>query len=432
LNIEAEQSLNIKSSRWRTTGRLAGTIILLILFLGIGCSHTKETVASSNVKSTFFSQIGNDSSSLANYSFVIEDWRREIKIDPWGGISVADICLVTNNANRTMTTISFILPANASAISVQDAYGIYESYSTTTGYNLIIVKYATYVKLDVLLRKTLSPQQNVRLLVEYSLPSNLYLLQRGWQDYTLNFNQNKTVNWFVKQFTLAIILPEGAVYQTASITPSRVQPGLSASVEFVETNFVQINEPIVVLQYQYFILWAAFRPALWTGTAVVIFIAVFFTRRMFKPSAEVVSAAPFSPNLLRDFVNRYDDRRRLRSELETMEDQVEKGKLSRRRYRLRKSSIDDHLLRLEKDLSELRKQIASAGGQYSERMRLLETAEAEIETLKKDTENADARFLRREITSEAHRKLLDEYNKIKERAENTIEETLLRLREDIR
>jgi hypothetical protein len=431
LDIEAEKSLSVKSLKCHIKGKLAGTMILLILFLSFGCSQTKETVTSPDNRLTFTDQIRNNGSSIVNYSFVIEDWRREIKIDSWGGISVADICLVTNNSNRTMTTVSFILPANASAISVQDAYGTFESASTTTGYNLIIVKYATYVKLDVILRMTLSPQQKVRLLVEYGLPSSIYLSQRGWQDYTLNFNQNKTANWFVKQFTLAVLLPEGAAYQTASITPNKVQPGLSVSVEFVETNMIQINEPNVVLQYQYLILWAALRPAIWTGTAVTIFIAVFFTRRMFGPSAEVVSAAPFSPNLLRDFINRYDDRRRLRSELETMEDQVEKGKLSRRRYRLRKSSIDDHILRLEKDLSELRKQIASTGGQYAERMRLLETAEAEIETLKKDTENADARFLRREITSEAHRKLLDEYNRMKERAENTIEETLLRLREDI-
>jgi len=403
-----------------------GMLIVLVLCLGIGYSKAANMVASLDKQTYNVGGIGSNDSSLANYTYVIEDWRREVKIDAWGEISVTDRCLVTNNANESLGTVSFILPANASDISVQDAFGTYDKTSLTNSY------YGLYTRVDVSLRETLSSQQKVTLLIEYNLPFNIYILQRGWQDYTLNINLNKTADWFVKQFTVAVFLPEGAVYQAASKTPYRVQPGFSTTVEFMWANVTQINESIITLQYQYFILWAAFRPALWTGTAVIIFVAVFFARRVIKPSAAVATIAPFSSNLLRDFVNRYEERRRLRSELETMEDQVEKGKLSRRKYRLRKSSIDDYLSRLEKNLSELKKQITVASGQYSERMRRLEAAEAEIETLKKDIERAEARFLRKEITSEARRKLLDEYNQMKERAENTIEETLLRFREDIR
>jgi hypothetical protein len=400
-------------------------LVVLILSLGVGYSKAANTAASLDIKTYNVAGIESNSSTSMNYTYVIEDWRREVKIDTWGGISVADQYSLTNNGSENINTVSFILPANASAISVQDPFGTYGQTAITNC--------GTYVNVLVYPSETLGPQQKIRLLVTYSLPSSIYISQRGWQDYTLNINLNKTADWFVRQLTVAVSLPEGAVYQAASKTPYEVQKsGFSASIEFLEVNVTQINEPTITLQYQYFILWAAFRPALWTGTAVVIFVAVFFTRRVSKPSAAVVAAASFSPSLLRDFVNRYEEKRRLRSELETMEDQIEKGKLSRRRYRLRKSSIDDHLSRLEKDLSELRKKIAATGGQYSEGMRHLETAEAEIETLKKDIERVKARFLRREITTEAHRKLLDEYSRMKERAENTIEETLLRLREDLR
>jgi chromosome segregation ATPase len=151
---------------------------------------------------------------------------------------------------------------------------------------------------------------------------------------------------------------------------------------------------------------------------------------MLKPSAAVATTVPFSSSLLRDFVNRYEERRRLRSEIESMEDQIKKGKLSRRKFRLRKSSVDDHISRLEKDLSQLSNKISAASEQYMERMKHLKKAEDEIETLKNDIERAEARFLRKEITAEARRKMLDEYNRMKERAENTIEETLLRLKEE--
>jgi hypothetical protein len=406
-------------------------LIVLVLCLSIGYSKAANTVTSSNIQTYNGGDIGSNSSSPMNYTYVVNDWRREVTIDAWGGISVVDQCSVTNNANGSINIVRFILPANASVISVQDPFGAYESYSTTGGMNT--VNYVTYVEVDAYLRNVLTPQQRVRLLVEYTLPSNNYLFQRSWQDYTLNINLNKSADWFVEQFTLAVFLPGGARYQAASKTPYNIQESVfSTSIEFVETNVTQISEPTITLQYQYFILWAAFRPALWTGTAVAIFAVVFFARRVVKPSAEVVAAVPFSLNLLKNFVNRYGERRRLRLELETMEEQVEKGKLSRRIYRLRKNSIDDHLSRLNRELLELRKQIATAGGQYSEWMRRLESAEAEIETWKKDIERAEARFLRREITIDARRKLLDEYSRIKERAENTIEETLLRLREEIR
>jgi len=395
--------------------------------LGIRNDYINVTSASSSVQPTSASQIVSDISSATSFNYTVDDWRREITIDTWGGLSVVDRFLITNTANENVVEVQFILPANASSISVQNAYG------TISKSLLSIADHGTYVWLRVYLSKTLGSQEKMRLLVSYNLPSSIYVQQRGWQDYTLSISLNKSDDWFVEQLTVAVFLPEGAEYQEASLTPLVQKSGFSVTVEFIENNVTQIDEPTITLNYQYFILWAAFRPALWTGSAVAFFVIIFFVRKISRPSAEVVVAAvPFSPDLLRNFLNRYDERRRLRLELETMDGQVEKGKISRRNYRMRKSSIDDHLLRLQKDLSELREQIAAAGGQYSERMKHLENAEVEIETLKKDIENADARFLRREITAEAHRKMLDEYNRMKERAENSIEETLLRLREDIR
>jgi len=395
--------------------------------LVIRYNYVKVVSASPSVQSTFADQIVSDGSSATSFNYTIDEWRREIKIDAWGGLSVADRCLVTNNENTSVDEVQFILPANATSISVQDAFG------TSSGTSLSTVDYGTYVLVSVYPSGTLDSHEKVRLLISYKLPSSVYIQQRGWQDYTLTISLGKPNDWFVEQLTVAVFLPEGAEYQEASATSLVQKSGFSVTVEFKENNVTQIDEPTITLKYQYFILWIIFRPALWAGTAVAIFAVIFFARRASKPSAEVVAAtAPFSPDLLRRFLNRCDERRRLQLELETMESQVEKGKISRRNYRMRKNSIDDHLSRLQKDLSELRKKIAAASGQYSERIKQLETAEAEIETLKKDIEIADARFLRREITAEAHRKMLDEYNRMKERAENTIEETLLRLREDIR
>ncbi len=410
----------------RSLFRIEGLLIILVLCLGTVYIKAANAESYLDVQASNVGGIGENDSSTVNYTYVIDDWRRDMKIDAWGGISVTDKCVVINNSNESIRIASFYLPLNASAITAQDIFGTYEQTSLT------ITKSETYVAVRIYLRDTLSSQHKTNLLVAYNLPSNIYITQNGWQDCTLNISLNKPADWFVNQFTFVVSLPEGAEYQTSSKTPSLVQKsGFSVSVEYAEANFTQINESTITLQYQFFILWAVFRPALWTGIAVAFFGAVFFTRRLFKTSAAVVTKVPFSSSLLRDFVNRYEERRRLRSELESMEDQIEKGKLSRRKYRLRKSSVDDHISRLDKDLSQLSNKIAAASEQYLERMKHLKKAEDEIETLKNDIERAEARFLRKEITAEARRKMLDEYNRMKERAENTIEETLLRLKEEI-
>ena len=406
--------------------RIDGLLIIFVLCLGAVYNKAANAESFLGVQAINVGGIGENVSSILNYTYVVEDWRRDVKIDAWGGISVTDQCVVTNNSNESIRIASFYLPLNASAITAQDIFGTYGQTSLT------ISKFETYVAVRIYLRNSLSSQQKTNLLVAYSLPSNIYISQKGWQDHTLNVSLNKPTDWFVKQFMLVVDLPEGAEYQSASKTPSLVQKsGFSVSVEYAEANFTQTNESTITLQYQYFILWAIFRPALWTGIAVAIFSAIFFTRRKFISSAAIVSTIPFSSSLLRDFVNRYEERRRLRSELESMENQIEKGKLSRRKYRLRKSSVDDHISRLDKELLELRNKITASSEQNLEHIKHLNKAEAEIETLKNDIERTEARFLRKEITAEARRKMLDEYNQMKEHAENTIEETLLRLKEEI-
>ena len=157
---------------------------------------------------------------------------------------------------------------------------------------------------------------------------------------------------------------------------------------------------------------------------------IFLIRKVSRP--EAITVTPVSSEVVRKFVDSYEDKRRLRSRLGSLERQVQRGKISRRRYRLRRSSLDGRLSRLQKDLTGLRTKIEAASSRHAEWMRQLETAEAEIETLDRDIGRVDVRYRRREISAEARRRLLDEYNRIKERAENRIAEILLRLREEIR
>ena len=402
-----------------------GAFILLVLSLAT-TPWNAEPATAFGFQAGNVTQNGDNGSTAVNYTVEVDDWRREFNIDAWGTVSVADYFIITNKLGAATQIVSFALPLSASNIAVQDAYGALSSDRLT------ITTLEEYIEVKVYLREALQPEQKIRLLATYGLPKEVYLTQQGWQDYNLNISLAKPVNWLVKQLSVIVFLPEGAEFQgTSKQTYEALKEGFSTRVVFSETNVTQFSEPSFMLRYTYIILWVAFKPALWIGTGVAIVAVVFFFRKMTRFSSAVTATMPFSPEGLREFVNKYEERRRLKSELDSLESEVRRGKLSRRRYRLRRSSIDGRFSRLEKDLVELKAQLSSAGGQYSEWMKHLETAEAEIETLARDIERAEVRFQRKEISTEARRRLLDEYNRIKERAENTIAETILRLREEI-
>jgi hypothetical protein len=406
---------------------MVGILVLLFLNLGVALVNAGPT-SSWGIQAGNLTEDGNNGSATVNYTIVTDDWTREISIDAWGTISVADYLLMTNNLETAESLIFIALPLNATNIVAQDPYGTVLRYALTANTP------GGYAEMTVYLSESAQPGEKFKLLITYGLPRTIYLTQQGWQDYTLDISVGKPDNWFVKQLSVMVILPEGAEFQETTKQPYEVQKeAFSTKVEFSEANVTEFGEPSFTLRYTYIILWAAFKPALWIGTGAIIVAAVVFLKRMTPRLYSAVEVAPpFSPETLRDFVNKYEERRRLKSELDSLESQVRKGKLSRRRHRLRRSSIDGRLSRLEKDLAELKAQLLSVGGSYAERMKHLETAEAEIETLAQDIERTERRFQLKEISAESRRRLLDEYSRIKERAENTIAETILRLREEIR
>jgi len=352
----------------------------------------------------------------------VNEMKREIRIDAWGKPTVTDFYQITNRAISSLTYVSLALPLDAETVSVQDIYGVLTSGVTVT-------TKAKYTEVKVNLPSSIQTGDKVKLLVTYSLPADKVITRNGWQDYALNVSLTRPDVLVIKTFSVAVYLPEGASFQSATKTPSQVTKDVFAqTVNFYDYNVTRFHNSSFNLKYQYLFLWAAFRPTLWIGTgAAIVVVALFFMR---KPKQ--VAVTPVSTGILRKFVDTYEEKRRIKREQEALEQQVLKKKISRRQYKLRRSSLDGRMSKLQKDLVEIRRETEGIRGQYAERMKQLEVAEAEIETLDRDIERVDARFRRHELSTEAHKKLVNEYNRRKEQAENTIAESLLRLREGFR
>jgi len=365
--------------------------------------------------------IGNVSLTV-NETFVIDEWRREIVVDAWGGISASDYYLISNNRSEEIFRMPFLLPANASNIFLQDAYGEYAKEA------IVASPREEYMQVNITLREMLKPGERDEFLIVYELPSSRYISKEGWQDYTLKLNLVKPENWFVRKFSLVISLPEGAEIKNFSEPEYKIERrGLSVKIILTKYDLIEFNSSHITLEYQYVILWAAFKPMIWAAGAAVVGAAFVYIKRFLHPT---VAVTPISPSVLKKFVEVYEEKRRLSRELETLQKQFRRGRLSRRRLKLKRSSLGQRLVALNKRLGELKDQIIAAAGRYEEMLKELETAEAEIETLNADIERVEARFRRGEISGDVRRRLLDEYSRIKERAESTISRILLRLQEE--
>jgi chromosome segregation ATPase len=170
--------------------------------------------------------------------------------------------------------------------------------------------------------------------------------------------------------------------------------------------------------------------------ALAIVGSVFFIawKRPRAPSQVTVSttAMRLREEDVRAFVDAYDEKIKIESEIDALDARVQKGRIPRRRYKVQKKTMEIRLSTLDRTLAEIGGRMHSAGGQYSDLMRQLEVAETEIDEVETNMASIEARQTRGEISLETYRKLLGDYERRRDRAKTTINGILLRLREEIR
>lgn len=186
------------------------------------------------------------------------------------------------------------------------------------------------------------------------------------------------------------------------------------------------------MAYVYSVFWASFRPTLWISAFVAIgmIIAFFWTAQ--KPVAPTpVLKVTAKPQTLKGLVSSYEERTKILLELDSLERQAQKGRLPRRRYKIRKRMLESQMARLDRELVDLKQRAKSMGPRYAEILKDLEIAEAELEGIEAEERRAAGRYRAGAMTLDAYRNMQEQYKKRRDKAKTTIEGALLRLREGI-
>ncbi len=375
--------------------------------------------------SVAFSSTGN-----ATQIFDVTELKREAKINGIGEIEGSDTYYITNKAYKEMTSIEVVLPSNASNPSAYDQFGRRMTQP-------VPADKANHYRITFTLPVEINKSNE--FTIKYYLPREIYITQESSDNFILTFPLFRNVDYFIEQSSITYVPPEGAKvlsFENVSVSSSySVKKGV-----FQETLTMQSQDVFwldtftVEIIYEYDLLWLSFRPVLWIWALATLGCTMVYIWKRPKaliPVTVSTVAMKLRAEHIESFVDAYERKRKILLEIRSLETKARKRKIPRRRYKVRRRTLETRLNTLSRSLAELKEKMRAAGGRYANLMGQLEVAETDINEIGANIESIEARHRRGELSLEAYRKLLADYERRKEKAETVVDGILIRLREEI-
>jgi len=391
-------------------------------------NYTKITFQGLPTQKLEASSLASNSSKLDSMTFSsasmmlirCDSFARTITLQPPQTIEVSDQYRFTNLAKRSLSTITLSLLNGSSDVHAEDPIG-----PITSDYDSGLV--------DISSRITLQQNYSYTFTVHYGVSYERFVSQvSGASSSRLEIPVlPPSSNFSLHDVSVLVQLPEGSRYESAQVMQgSELDLTVNGTTVALQSPRVStMKETLLRADYEYSILWAAYRPTLWllVATAVVGSILA-FSRRRRLPAVRVTSV-PLET--LRAFTSKYDEKSSLSTELGNLEKSAARGKVSRTEFRRRKASIDARLASLSRELAQLKSQITKAGGRFSSAIAKMEMAEAEIGTARGELERVSSQFRGGKISKETFEKLRENYEKRIAKAEGNVDNSLAVLREEL-
>jgi len=354
----------------------------------------------------------------------IDDLERHAEIDGQGNIFITDAYTVTSHLSQAAPSMYVSLLTGAGNVTAYDSHG--DSLATT----IVNKTTATY---SLSFGVSLELGNSTQFTLNYLLLSGNYTDKTGNSGFDLNIPVTKGLDSVIGKLTLKISLPEGAsIKEYPNLNCDLQNNAFQQEITLTVYNVSSYNNIDLHLPYVYSVFWASFRPTLWMTAIVAVGIVVALFWRAQRPTAPIsVPSVATKPQSLKALVSSYEERTKALLELESLERQAQKGRIPRRRYKVRKRMLESQIYRLDRELVDLKQRAKSMGSRYAEILKDLEIAEAELEGIEVEERRTMARYRAGAYTLDAYRRMQEQYNKRRERAKATIEGALLRLSEGI-
>lgn len=389
----------------------------------------------------------------------ISSLNREITIDPTGKVNVADNYRIISNSTTTLKAFVVSLPFDASNVVIRDAFGkaLVTDLAYSANGNIFLA--------NITLQTFLISGQSTTLTAQYTVTSatlrgSNYVLS----DFKLFPNFAYVVNTATETFTP----PEGATItspqatsldSSSTLTRETYQDSLTITKESLSyVDYLAPQQNSIQLSFDYNPVWVSLRPTFWALIlASVGCIAVFFVRRhqpkeetyadkterltrlenettttIQTKGAEQKTDQNVSADAIREFIDAYEDKKELNSELRSIDAKAQKGKIPRRQYKVQKNALETRLQIINRNIKRTKENFRGTTGWYADLVKQLDLAEADLDEAEENIKTLESRQSKGEISLEIYKRSIVDYKKQHDKAESAINGILLRLREKIR
>ncbi len=388
----------------------------------------------------------------------ISSLNRQVTIDPTGKVSASDSYKIINNSTSLVSAFVLALPLEATNIIVKDQFG-------TPAANVVASKSGNIQLANATLSTFLASGQSTVLVAQYNLPSAIL---QGANYVLSDFKLFPQTTYFVDEATITFTLPEGATIVTpqassldssSTLTRNTYQDTLTLTKNGLSyVDYLEPHQNTIQLAYSYNPVWVSFRPTFWASLlAVIACVTVFFVRRR-KPKEEtyaekterlavreqeamlqtqqkavgVKMGQAVTAETIKEFIDEYEDKKQLTAELKSMDAKAQKGKIPRRQYKVQRNAVETRLEGIDRSIKRTKEKMKGTTGTYADLVKQLDLAEADLVEAEEKIKNLDARQSTGEISIEAYKREIGDYQKQKDKADSAINGILLRLREKIR
>ncbi len=335
-------------------------------------------------------------------------------------LHVADTYNITNQG-RDVPNVSFQLPKGATGMTASDIVGPLEDTrvsSTRQPNDTVIVTVTPRFG-------SIKNDGGAYTKLEYDLPSEGYLTALSLGKYTLSFQMLDNVKFMEPTLQTRINFPTG--FKLDSVTGQT--PIITEGGVLLEASAVSpLSDLSFSMSFTLDPFWASFGQL---GLAGLVEAAVAAAVLVGGAGGAAVSGmAPSS--LVARLVELFDEKAALRLESERLEEDMSRGGINRHDFRRRRRTIDLRLSEIDRQLSPVENEISSSQSRYGDMVRRVDRAEAELQVVRSSIADLRNRYRSGGVARDSYESLMSDLLRRKERAQQTIDNVVIGLREEAR
>jgi len=278
---------------------------------------------------------------------------------------------------------------------------------------------------------SLRTDENFIFELQYKVPLREHVRRVEWWGlYDFTFTMMSNLQWIAKELIFTIVLPKGMELEAVSENPvRRISSIYDTTLLYNLTGITPFHDLTFTMKYKYQTVWTGLTPLVWV---ILIEIVVLSAAALAKLRRKQEPHVPIPIETIRKFVRLYDERTAAEDELESLDEEVARRRLSKHEYRRRTRAIELRLGELNRMLAPVREGLRPIQARYDEMISRIERSEAEIEAIRASEKQIRDQYRTGKIGREAYQDVKTDLRRRRERAKQTIDGTIIVLREEAR